>query len=64
MALPELADALAGRMAVITLYPLSAVEISKGKNANKNTFCTHFLLMIFVQAKDTIARSLISIGGV
>jgi predicted AAA+ superfamily ATPase len=31
MALPGLADALVGRMAVITLYPLSAVEIAQSK---------------------------------
>ncbi len=30
MALPELADALVGRMCVLTLYPLSALEISGG----------------------------------
>lgn len=33
MALPALADALVGRMSIITLYPLSAVEISKSKTA-------------------------------
>ncbi len=31
MALPELSDALVGRMGVLTLYPLSALEISGGK---------------------------------
>lgn len=31
MALPGLAEALVGRMAIITLYPLSALEIVKGK---------------------------------
>jgi predicted AAA+ superfamily ATPase len=31
MALPQLADALVGRMHVLTLYPLSAIEISQGK---------------------------------
>jgi uncharacterized protein len=37
MALPGLADALVGRMSVITLYPLSAVEIAKSKGAFLNT---------------------------
>ena len=32
MALPKLSDALVGRMNVLTLYPLSAVEISGGKS--------------------------------
>ena len=31
MALPKLADALVGRMSVLTLYPLSALEMSGGK---------------------------------
>ncbi len=31
MALPKLSDALVGRMSVLTLYPLSALEISGGK---------------------------------
>ncbi len=31
MALPELSDALVGRMGVLTLYPLSALEISGGE---------------------------------
>lgn len=31
MALPQLSDALVGRMRVLTLYPLSALEISGGK---------------------------------
>jgi hypothetical protein len=31
MALPKLSDALVGRMSVLTLYPLSALEISRGK---------------------------------
>ncbi len=31
MALPKLSDALVGRMGVLTLYPLSALEISGGK---------------------------------
>ncbi len=31
MALPKLSDALVGRMSVLTLYPLSALEISQGK---------------------------------
>ncbi len=31
LALPELSDALVGRMRVLTLYPLSALEISRGK---------------------------------
>ena len=31
MALPKLADALVGRMRVLTLYPLSAVEVTNGK---------------------------------
>ena len=31
MALPQLADALVGRMNVLTLYPLSALEVSQGK---------------------------------
>jgi len=31
MALPKLSDALVGRMAVLTLYPLSALEIFEGK---------------------------------
>lgn len=31
MALPQLSDALVGRMHILTLYPLSALEIFKGK---------------------------------
>ena len=31
MALPKLSDALVGRMSILTLYPLSALEISGGK---------------------------------
>jgi hypothetical protein len=31
MALPKLSDALVGRMRVLTLYPLSALEITRGK---------------------------------
>ncbi len=31
MALPKLSDALVGRMSVLTLYPLSALEVSRGK---------------------------------
>ena len=31
MALPKLADALVGRMRVLTLYPLSALEVTNGK---------------------------------
>ncbi len=31
LALPKLSDALVGRMGVLTLYPLSALEISRGK---------------------------------
>jgi predicted AAA+ superfamily ATPase len=31
MALPKLSDALVGRMRVLTLYPLSALEVSSGK---------------------------------
>lgn len=31
MALPKLSDALVGRMSVLTLYPLSALEVSGGK---------------------------------
>ncbi len=31
MAFPELSQSLVGRMSVLTLYPLSAVEITKGK---------------------------------
>ena len=31
MALPKLSDALVGRMRVLTLYPFSALEITKGK---------------------------------
>lgn len=33
MALPALADALVGRMAIITLYPLSALEMARGKGS-------------------------------
>lgn len=33
LALPNLADALVGRMRVLPLYPLSAVEVTKGKGA-------------------------------
>ena len=43
MALPKLSDALVGRMSVLTLYPLSALEISGGKGdflarLNRNGF--------------------------
>ncbi|MCP4411587.1 MAG: ATP-binding protein [Gammaproteobacteria bacterium] len=31
MALPQLSDALVGRMSVLTLFPLSAVEVNNGK---------------------------------
>ena len=47
MALPELADALVGRMAIITLYPLSAIEISKGKGQSKKPNTSVFLETLF-----------------
>ncbi len=37
MALPKLADALVGRMAIITLYPFSAIEISNHQQQSKTT---------------------------
>jgi uncharacterized protein len=43
LALPALADALVGRMSIITLYPLSALEIAKGKgNFLKKLFAAEF----------------------
>ena len=33
MALPQLSDALVGRMSVLTLYPLSALELTKGEGS-------------------------------
>lgn len=44
MAIPELSDALVGRMSVQTLYPLSALEVARGKGK----FLSHVLSNKFV----------------
>jgi predicted AAA+ superfamily ATPase len=44
MALPKLSDALVGRMAILTLYPLSALELFDGKgNFLNNLFENSFV---------------------
>ena len=61
MALPGLAEALVGRMSVITLYPLSAGEISKSKNPNKHIFLETLFTNGFQKRKQQDSEELIEI---
>ncbi len=45
MALPKLSDALVGRMHVLTLYPLSVLEIAQGKGGFLSNSCWLALLV-------------------
>lgn len=55
LALPKLADALVGRMEVITLYPLSAIEITKGTGSFLETlFLGNFPVQQYSNADDLV----------
>jgi predicted AAA+ superfamily ATPase len=55
LALPKLADALVGRMEIITLYPLSAVEITKGSGTFLETlFSGSFPIQKYPDDEDLV----------
>ena len=56
MALPGLSDALVGRMAVLTLYPLSALEIAKGKGRFLDSLFANAFRAGKSQSEDNIAE--------